>query len=406
MSSIEAVLARSALFSALSPQAQGTLARALRLKKLATGQVLFRQGEPGDFLGVVAQGSLGVRCLNPSGVEVELARLGEGEVIGEMACLDPGPRSATLVAVTDAVVGTLDRAVLQSMRSGAPDLAVRVVDAIARVLTVRLRETNERIRQATDGPAPRSEPITRRAPASGQPYLKPLELRGVAALAAYDDRELEHLARVAPPLVYQHGDVLCFEGGRADACYLVAGGEVEIVKEHARGPHVLATLGRGTMVGQLALLDDAPRSATVRAKGTTGVLAIRRADFRRLLDAHDTLALKLHEQVTAAGIRQLRLADASVAGLLQAAAPVRSPPAATRPLRAPDAARRGPGAWEGESRPPSRHSVARGERVLRGDYISTALGEWGLSLADLDQVQVVRPDGMMTAAELKARLGN
>ncbi len=405
MAALDLVLAESALFSSLDAAAKTAVARCMKARKLADGEALFRHGDAGDHLGIVLQGALVVSCRGAGGAEVEVARLGRGELFGEMSCLDPAPRSATVVAQGPALVGTLDRRVLATLRGSAPSVAVRIVDAIAQVLTARLRETNERIRVATDGDAPRTAPVTRTSPAMGERYPNPLNLRSVDALAAYSDSELATLAQVAPPLVYRSGEVLCYEGGRADACYLVAGGEVEIVKHLAQGPQVLATLGRGAMVGQLALLDDAPRSATVRAKGTTGVLAIRRADFRRLLDAHDSLALKLHEQVTRAGIRQLRLAVEKVTALLApAAAPRRAAqPAPPRTARRPSPQRRN---WEGESRPPTRGEVARGERVLGGDYLSAALGEWGLSLADLDQVRVAKPDGAMSAAELKARLSN
>lgn len=405
MATLESILAESALFSALDSSSREALARCLKPRRLATGETLFRQGDTGDFLGVVIQGSFTVACSDGGGAEVEVARLGVGEVFGEMSCLDPAPRSATLTATSPAIAGTLDRRVLATLRSSAPDVAVRVVDAIAQVLTARLRVTNERIRVETDGDAPRTAPVTRTSPAMGERYPNPLDLRSVDVLAAYSDSELATLAQVAPPLVYKNGEVLCYEGGRADACYLVAGGEVDVIKHLAQGPQVLATLGRGAMVGQLALLDDAPRSATVRAKGTTGVLAIRRADFRRLLDAHDSLALKLHEQVTRAGIRQLRMADEKITALLAPAAAAARPattPGTPRTAQKPRQERKN---WESESRPPTRGPVARGERVLGGEYLSAALGEWGLSLADLDQVRVAKPDGAMTAAEVKARLG-
>ncbi|MEZ4267040.1 MAG: cyclic nucleotide-binding domain-containing protein [Myxococcota bacterium] len=405
MASLSSVLAESALFSSLDEAAKTAVARCLKARKLADGEALFRQGDAGDFLGIVIQGTLAVSCRDVGGAEVEVARLGRGELFGEMSCLDPAPRSATVIAEGPALVGTLDRRVLATLRASVPSVAVRIVDAIAQVLTSRLRVTNERIRVATDGDAPRTAPVTRTSPAMGERYPNPLDLRSVDVLAAYSDSELATLAQVAPPLVYKNGEVLCYEGGRADACYLVAGGEVEVIKHLAQGPQVLATLGRGAMVGQLALLDDAPRSATVRAKGTTGVLAIRRADFRRLLASHDSLALKLHEQVTRAGIRQLRLADEKVTSLLAPAVAARpaTQPGPPRTAQKPRPDRRN---WEGESRPPTRDSVARGERVLGGDYLSAALGEWGLSLADLDQVRVAKPDGAMTAAELKVRLNN
>ena len=63
------------------------------------------------------------------------------------------------------------------------------------------------------------------------------------------------------------------------------------------------------IVGQLALLHDAPRSATLQAKGPVVVVAIGRGAFARLLRTESVLGLKLHEQVIVSGIRQLRVAS-------------------------------------------------------------------------------------------------
>ena len=93
MATLESILSESALFSGLDATSRGALSQCLKPRKLEAGEVLFRQGDAGDFLGVVLKGSFSVACADPRGAEVEVARLGVGEVFGEMACLDPAPRS-------------------------------------------------------------------------------------------------------------------------------------------------------------------------------------------------------------------------------------------------------------------------------------------------------------------------
>ena len=66
---------------------------------------------------------------------------------------------------------------------------------------------------------------------------------------------------------YAAGEIIFRQGYPGDHAYIIQSGEVEILHEEADGSHtLLATLGVGEMFGELAVMDDAPRSATARAK--------------------------------------------------------------------------------------------------------------------------------------------
>lgn len=324
MATLHEVLERAPLFRGLSDTDRAALAGTMRPRKLAGGEALFRQGQTGDSMAIVVEGAFVVRCEEPDGREVVVAKIDAGNVVGEMACLDPAPRSATVEATNDAVVWVLDRTMFKAMKDNAPSLAVAFMDGLAEVLTGRLRETNARIESATaalegvPGPGERRPTAApdRRPAGTGIPYGGPLELKDLPSLKGFTPAELGRLAEVAPPSLFRGGDYLCREGDPGDACFVVARGKVDVVRDLEGGERVLATLPVGAMVGQLALLDDAPRSACVRANQDAVVLRIARADFRRLLEAHDSLALKLHEQVTVAGVRQIRLANGHITRLL------------------------------------------------------------------------------------------
>ena len=87
------------------------------------------------------------------------------------------------------------------------------------------------------------------------------------------------------------GQWLLHEHEPADAMYVVRAGRLEVVDETADA--VIRELGRGDAVGELAMLTDSPRSASVRAARATDVIAIDRADFTELLHAAPALALAL-----------------------------------------------------------------------------------------------------------------
>lgn len=129
-----------------------TLLTCLRWRTLSPGDVLFQEGEYGDALVIVADGSLSVQVRRGDG-PVEIARVGRGELVGEMACVDPAPRSATLVALSPVVVAELSRDALRALRDGAPAVSALVVGAVIREVTRRLREIEGRVDREVVAPS-------------------------------------------------------------------------------------------------------------------------------------------------------------------------------------------------------------------------------------------------------------
>jgi len=115
--------------------------RRVQLRSGSAGAILLAQDEPGDALFIVVQGRVKVVLGGDNGREVTLAVLRPGEVFGEVALLDGSPRSANVVAMTDAVVAALNRdAFLELLRSW-PRVGLNLMSEMAR----RLRRADEAI---------------------------------------------------------------------------------------------------------------------------------------------------------------------------------------------------------------------------------------------------------------------
>ena len=99
-------------------------------KSYAAGEIIFREGEPGDVMYAVLEGEVEVRC----GDRV-IERTGEGGLLGELALIDRAPRSATAVAATPCVLVPVDEKRFQYMVQQTPFFALQVM----RVLAERLR---------------------------------------------------------------------------------------------------------------------------------------------------------------------------------------------------------------------------------------------------------------------------
>ena len=127
------------LFAALDAEAAAALRSSMHEVSLARGRTLFNEGDPGNRLYVVTDGKIKLGRTAADGRENLLAILGRGEMFGELSLFDPGPRTATATAVTDATLIGLGHDDLQPWLTGRPEVAGQLLAALAQ----RLRRTNE-----------------------------------------------------------------------------------------------------------------------------------------------------------------------------------------------------------------------------------------------------------------------
>ena len=120
------------IFAKIRDEYLAHLARRSTEVRLGAGDTLFQQGDRGDCLFVVVQGRIKVEANG-----VVLAELGEGEVVGEMAALDPEPRSATITAAGDALLLRISNDDLNILMSGDEAIARGIIT----VLCQRLRNS-------------------------------------------------------------------------------------------------------------------------------------------------------------------------------------------------------------------------------------------------------------------------
>jgi CRP/FNR family transcriptional regulator len=127
------------LFAALDSESAAALEAMLTTRSVARGHVVFREGDEGDRLFIVIDGKVKISRAAADGRENLLAVLGAGEMFGELSLFDPGPRTATVSAVTDSTLASLDHDDLRPLLVERPGVAVELLQALAQ----RLRRTNE-----------------------------------------------------------------------------------------------------------------------------------------------------------------------------------------------------------------------------------------------------------------------
>lgn len=157
-------------------------------------------------------------------------------------------------------------------------------------------------------------------------------LRRVPLFMTLAPEELEQVAQVAVPRRFSASQTVFREGDASDTCYVIRDGHVRAVRAHPDGRSItLAQFGPGDFFGELAMLDEERRSATIETLEETEALAILGADMRRLLREHPEISVKLiavlgrrlretNERLTRQSFQTVQSRVASALGQLVAAA--------------------------------------------------------------------------------------
>jgi CRP-like cAMP-binding protein len=235
------------------------IAGRVRLRTAAAGEPVVRQGSRADAFYVVRQGTLQVVEENPdTGGERILRTLGRGEGFGELGLLEGAPRAATVRAVEDSELFELDKGAFEQLLA---DMAH--VPAFAPTL--------EAVR----------------------------ELRELSAFSHLEPDELADVVEHGEWLNLQPGETIVEQGEVGDAFYAIHSGQVVVLEDGNERNR----LGPGDYFGEIALLLDVPRTATVRAMTPVRVFRLDREGFDRLLrDAFSTGTLNPHIVVTRTGL--------------------------------------------------------------------------------------------------------
>lgn len=129
------------------------------------------------------------------------------------------------------------------------------------------------------------------------------KVRRIEFFSDFSDIELVRLLKICHTRKYQDGETIFNEGEKGDRLYVLIMGQVEIIKHREAGTETLATMHAGDCFGEMALVDQEPRSADARAKGDTMIIEV---NDQILNDITDILALKLFRKIAILVTKKLR----------------------------------------------------------------------------------------------------
>jgi putative peptide zinc metalloprotease protein len=227
------------IFEDLPEEILSDLAGRVQLRSYAAGKPVFRQGDRPEAFYVVRRGTLHVVEEDPdAGNERVLRTLGRGESFGELGLVDGTARSATVRPVEDSQLFVVDEATFDRLLSDAIDV-------------------------------PEFAPTLQAA----------AELRQVPAFAALGADDIAEVLAHGQWLNVAPGESIIEQGQEGDAFYAILSGQVEVSEDGK----LARTMGPGSYFGEIALLMDVPRTATVVARTPLRLFRLDREGFERAI---------------------------------------------------------------------------------------------------------------------------
>jgi CRP-like cAMP-binding protein len=118
-------------------------------------------------------------------------------------------------------------------------------------------------------------------------------LRRVPLFRGIDATKLRLLAFISDRTRFTPGEHLCDQGDEGDSAFIILAGEAEVRVSTPDGERAVARLGENSIVGEIAILCDVPRTATVVATKEMDVLTVSKDDFLRLLKEFPDMSLEV-----------------------------------------------------------------------------------------------------------------
>ena len=140
------LLKQAAIFQDLDDGEIARITEVCREQQFASGQYVFKEGEPGNRLFIIAQGEVRISRTIPGSGEEALAVLKPGACFGEMSIFDRSERSTDAIANTACTLITISRSDFELLLDFNRDVAYKVLWSVVRLLSGRLRVTNDNLR--------------------------------------------------------------------------------------------------------------------------------------------------------------------------------------------------------------------------------------------------------------------
>jgi CRP-like cAMP-binding protein len=288
-----------------------------RAASFARGARLVRQGEASRGAFILRTGEAEAQVALPGGGTLAVAHFLKGDMFGEMALIERGVCSASVIAREAVEAWFIERDDFRAMVASRDPAALEIQRDITRVLAARLRTLNTKVRahpSAEDRPGrpPEAQPCETREPSFDWRKFLPL----LAFFEGFDAYEIDELLGRCRALGLERGAWLFVPGQPASACYVVLRGAVEILSFARERQRRVALAGPGELVGHLAVLDGEARTSAARVRETACVLELPAGHFLEIYHGGSGTSVSLQHAIHKSLLRALARTNTQLTRLI------------------------------------------------------------------------------------------
>lgn len=258
------------------------LARAMRPREAPAGKILWRAGDEAKAMLLIVEGLVSVALHLPGERDLELSRLGPGEMLGEIPLLDGGRHSASARVLEPARLLSLSRADFAALVSRGHPTAFALKRRIAQVACSRLRHQLAGLADtiAAVETSPKPSQVFEDLESCGPPDSR--YVRRLGTFHAFDEMALWGFLTAGRFARCPAGSTLVIEGGPSNACYLTMNGAIEKVIIRGDRRIRVGLAGPGHAFGYEGLIDGGPAPVTAITRERALLLVLPQEPFQRL----------------------------------------------------------------------------------------------------------------------------
>lgn len=265
---------------------------------------LVRQGETSRGAFLIRSGVAEARVALPGGGMLTVAQFADGDIFGEMALVERGVCSATVVAHSNIDAWFVGRDDFRALVASREIAALEFQRSITKTLAEKLAALNQGIKghpaaedRPLGDPEPAGDPLagvarSRRASFDWSAFLPVLPF-----FEGFDEDERDELATTGKVVEIPRGAWVFTAGVSANACFLVVRGALEIFVRSTRTERRVAIAGPGELVGFMALINDAPRANNARVREDCCLLELPRAGFLEIYNGGSGTTVSLQHAI-------------------------------------------------------------------------------------------------------------
>ncbi|MGZ8831066.1 MAG: cyclic nucleotide-binding domain-containing protein, partial [Thermoanaerobaculia bacterium] len=291
---VAAELRKLSVFQHMKDEQIFRLSKFAHIEGFVGGDFVFHAEDRSMDFYVVRDGLIEIRKETPFGPQI-LGALQTDQIFGEMNFIDRTHRSSDAVAAESSACYTFSFSALDQTMDDDKEMAVGLHWAFWRSLSEKVRDANEQLKLFFQEDARKGQGRKR---AEGKREMQQVTVKSEDKVDLFKERglsaaEMKLLATFSTEERFNEGSMMFREGEKGDKLYIVLDGRVRISKFiPGVGEEALTVLDRGEFFGEMALIDDAVRSADAKAhEGDATVLSIDRATLNEILsmDPHASL---------------------------------------------------------------------------------------------------------------------